>query len=109
MVDSRLMNRHHSRVAVIFTTGVFDQWFERLRDRKAAARVQARIDRAEAGNLGDCKPVGGGVSEMRIDHGPGYRVYFVQRGHEFIILLAGGEKGSQAKDIEAAKALAAQV
>jgi putative addiction module killer protein len=96
-------------VAVILTTAVFDRWFQRLRDRKAAARVQARIDRAEAGNLGDCKPVGGGVSEMRIDYGPGYRVYFVQRGLELIVLLAGGDKGSQAKDIEAAKALAKQV
>jgi putative addiction module killer protein len=96
-------------VAVILTTAVFDRWFERLRDRKAAARVQARIDRAEAGNLGDCRPVGGGVSELRIDYGPGYRVYFVQRGLEVIILLAGGDKGSQAKDIEAAKALAKQV
>jgi putative addiction module killer protein len=109
MVDNCRGRHHHSAVAVILTTGVFDKWFERLRDRKAAARVQARIDRAEAGNLGDTKPVGGGVSEMRIDHGPGYRVYFLQRGHEFIILLAGGEKGSQAKDIEAAKALAKQV
>lgn len=96
-------------MAVILTTAVFDRWFERLRDRKAAARVQARIDRAEAGNLGDCKPVGGGVSELRIDYGPGYRVYFVQRGLEVIILLAGGDKGSQARDIEAAKALAKQV
>lgn len=109
MVDKRRGSHHHSPVAVILTTAVFDRWFERLRDRKAAARVQARIDRAEMGNLGDCKPVGGGVSEMRIDHGPGYRVYFVQRGHELIILLAGGEKGSQDKDIEAAKALAKQV
>ena len=109
MVDRRPWNRHSSRVAVILTTAVFDRWFERLRDRKAAARVQARIDRAEAGNLGDCKPVGGGVSEMRIDYGPGYRVYFVQRGLELIVLLAGGDKGSQAKDIEAAKALAKQV
>jgi putative addiction module killer protein len=79
MGDSRLMNRHHSRVAVILTTAVFDKWFGRLRDRNAAARVQVRIDRAEGGNLGDCRPVGGGVSEMRIDDGPGYRVYFVQR------------------------------
>lgn len=109
MVDSRPRNRHSSRVAVIFTTAVFDRWFGRLRDRKAAARVQARIDRAEAGNLGDCKGVGGGVSEMQIDYGPGYRVYFVQRGLELIILLAGGDKGAQAKDIEAAKALAKQV
>lgn len=96
-------------MVVILTTAVFDRWFERLRDRKAAARVQARIDRAEAGNLGDWKPVGGGVSEIRIDYGPGYRVYFVQRGLKLIVLLAGGDKGSQAKDIEAAKALAKQV
>jgi putative addiction module killer protein len=75
----------------------------------AATRIQVRIDRAEAGNLGDCRPVGGGVSEMRIDHGPGYRVYFTQRGHELIVLLAGGDKGSQAKDIELAKELAKQV
>jgi putative addiction module killer protein len=109
MVDNCRGRHHHSRVAVILTTVVFDQWFERLSDRTAAARVQARIDRAEAGNLGDCKPVGGGVSEMRIDHGPGYRVYFVQRGHKMIILLAGGEKSSRGKDIEAAKALAKQV
>lgn len=109
MVDKRLRSRHSSRVAVILTTAVFDRWFERLRDRSAAARVQARIDRAEAGNLGDCKPVGGGVSEMRIDYGPGFRVYFVQRGLELIVLLAGGDKGSQAKDIEAAKVLAKQV
>lgn len=109
MVDGRPRTRHSSKVAVILTTAVFDRWFERLRDRRAASRVQARIDRAEAGNLGDCKPVGGGVSEMRIDYGPGYRVYFVQRGLELIVLLAGGDKGSQAKDIEAAKALAKQV
>ena len=109
MVDSRPLSHHHSPVAVILTTAVFDRWLERLRDRRAVARVQVRIDRAEMGNLGDCKPVGGGVSEMRIDYGPGYRVYFVQRGHELVILLAGGEKGSQGKDIEAAKALAKQV
>lgn len=93
----------------IFTTPVFDRWFERLRDRRAAARVQARIDRAESGNLGDCKPVGEGVSEMRIDHGPGYRLYFLQRGNEVVILLVGGGKATQAKDIELAKQLAKQV
>ncbi len=93
----------------IFTTPVFDRWLERRRDRRAAARIQARIDRAESGNLGDCKPVGDGVSEMRIDHGPGYRVYLLQRGGEVIILLAGGGKAMQAKDIERAKELAKQV
>ncbi len=109
MVDSRLGSQHHRTVAVILTTAVFDRWFGRLRDRMAATRIQVRIDRAEAGNLGDCRPVGGGVSEMRIDHGPGYRVYFIQRGHELIVLLAGGDKGSQAKDIELARELAKQV
>ena len=96
-------------VAVILTTAVFDRWFERLRDRMAATRIQVRIDRAEAGNLGDCRPVGGGVSEMRINYGPGYRVYFIQRGHELVVLLAGGDKATQAKDIELAKELAKQV
>lgn len=93
----------------IFTTPAFDRWFERLRDRRAAARIQARIDRAESGNLGDCKPVGEGVSEMRIDYGPGYRVYFLQRGTELVILLVGGGESTQAKDIALAKELARQV
>jgi len=96
-------------VLTIFTTPVFDRWFERLRDRRAAARIQARIDRAESGNLGDCKPVGEGVSEMRIDYGPGYRLYFVQRGGEVIILLVGGGKSTQARDIEMARELARQL
>jgi len=96
-------------VSAIFTTPVFDRWFERLRDRRAAARIQARIDRAESGNLGDCKPVGEGVSEMRIDYGPGYRVYFLQRGADVIILLVGGGKSTQAKDMKLARELAKQV
>lgn len=86
----------------ILTTEVFDRWFSGLRDRRAVVRVQARIDRAEDGNFGDCMPVGEGVSEMRIHYGPGYRVYFTQRGHELVILLAGGDKSTQAKDIKAA-------
>ncbi len=93
----------------IFTTPVFDTWFTGLRDRRAAARIQARIDRAESGNLGDCKPVGEGVSEMRIDYGPGYRVYFLRRGSDVVILLVGGGKATQVKDIERAKELAKQV
>jgi len=76
---------------------------------EAAARIQARIDRAESGNLGDCKPVGEGVSEMRVDYGPGYRVYFLPRGSEVVILLVGGGKATQAKDIERARELAKQV
>jgi putative addiction module killer protein len=96
-------------VPAIFTTPVFDRWFAGLRDRRAAARIQARIDRAESGNLGDCKAVGEGVSEMRIDYGPGYRVYFLRRGSEVVILLVGGGKATQVKDIERAKELAKQV
>ena len=93
----------------ILTTDVFDGWFSGLRDRRAALRVQARIDRAEDGNFGDCEPVGEGVSEMRIHYGPGYRVYFTQRGRELVILLAGGDKSSQAKYIKVAIGLARQL
>jgi putative addiction module killer protein len=93
-------------VKSIHTTTTFDDWFSKLKDRKAFFRIQARIDRAEDGNFGDCKPVGGGVSEMRIDYGPGYRVYFTQRGMEVIILLAGGDKSTQGKDIKTAQRLA---
>lgn len=93
----------------ILTTDVFDRWFSGLRDKRAVLRVQARIDRAEDGNFGDCEPVGEGVSEMRIHYGPGYRVYFTQRGHELVILLAGGDKSSQAKDIKAALDIARQL
>jgi putative addiction module killer protein len=93
----------------IYTTEVFDKWFNHLRDRQAARRIQVRIDRAEGGNFGDCSPVGHGVSEMRIHFGPGYRVYFVQHGLEVVVLLAGGDKSSQANDIAAAIGLARQL
>lgn len=96
-------------MTTIFTTAVFDSWFSRLRDKMASQRIQARIDRAESGNLGDCVPVGEGVSEMRVHYGPGYRVYFVQRGAEIIVLLAGGNKSTQTEDIKAALLLARQV
>jgi putative addiction module killer protein len=96
-------------VPAIFTTPIFDAWFVKLRDRTAAARVQARIDRLEMGNPGDCKALGDGVLEIRIDHGPGYRVYFLRRGETIVILLVGGHKGSQAKDIDTAKRIAKQV
>ena len=87
-------------------TEVFAQWLDTLRDIQARARVQARIQRLAAGNAGDVEPVGEGVSELRINYGPGYRVYFKKRGRELIILLAGGDKNTQAKDIKAALRLA---
>ena len=83
-------------------TEVFVQWLDGLRDIQARARVQARIERLATGNPGDVEPVGAGVSELRIDYGPGYKVYFKRRGRELIILLAGGDKSTQAKDIKAA-------
>ena len=93
----------------VLTTATFDNWFSNLTDRRAFFRIQARIDRAEDGNFGDCKLVGHGVLEMRIDYGPGYRVYFTQRGMEIIILLAGGDKSTQAKDIKVALRLAQEL
>ena len=94
---------------IVHTTETFGAWFTGLRDRQAAVRIQVRIDRAEDGNFGDCAPVGEGVSEMRIHYGPGYRVYFLQRGLEVIILLAGGDKSTQAKDIKTALEIARQL
>ena len=94
---------------VIHITAVFDEWFAALRDRQGRLRIQARIDRAQFGNLGDCEPVGDGVSEMRIHVGPGYRVYFVERGPEIVFLLAGGDKSTQATDIKTALKLVRQL
>lgn len=93
----------------IRTTAKFSEWFCGLRDRQARVRIQARIDRAELGNFGDCQPVGDGVSEMRIHYGPGYRVYYVQHGEVLVILLAGGDKSTQGKDIATAIDLARQL
>ena len=90
----------------ILTTPVFDDWFLRLKDRQAKRRIQARIDLVEFDHFGDCKPVGEGVSELRIHAGPGYRVYFTQRGFEIVVLLAGGDKSSQDRDIKTALQLA---
>ena len=87
----------------------FATWLAALRDERARARILKRLDRAGQGNLGDVAPVGGGVSEMRIFYGPGYRVYFVQRGSELIVLLCGGDRSTQSADIEKAKAMAREI
>lgn len=87
-------------------TEVFAHWLDGLRDLRARAKVQVRIERLAAGNPGDVQPVGGAVSELRIDYGPGYRVYFKKIGNEVIILLAGGDKRTQAADIKTALRLA---
>ena len=90
---------------VINKTDKFLVWVDGLKDQKGRARVLARVVAAEAGNFGDCDSVGDGVSEMRIDYGPGYRVYFAQEGVNVYLLIAGGDKGSQKQDIKQAKAL----
>ena len=87
-------------------TEIFARWLDGLRDIGARARVQVRIERLAAGNPGDVQPVGDGVSEMRIDYGPGYRVYFKRIGREIVILLAGGDKRTQSADIKTALRLA---
>jgi putative addiction module killer protein len=90
-------------------TETYLKWFESLRDRQAKARIDIRIRRLSMGNPGDVKSVGQGVSELRISYGPGYRVYFTQKGETLIILLAGGDKRTQQKDIKIAIALARSI
>jgi putative addiction module killer protein len=87
-------------------TETYKHWFASLRDRKAKARIDIRIRRLSEGNPGDVKPVGKGVSELRINYGPGYRVYFIERGETLVILLAGGDKKTQEKDIKVSLELA---
>jgi putative addiction module killer protein len=90
-------------------TTEFANWLDKLQDIQARARVLVRIERLAMGLAGDVKPVGSGVSELRIDYGPGYRVYFKRRGREIIVLLAGGDKKTQARDIRTALKLAANL
>ena len=85
------------------STEIFDQWLRNLRDRKGRARILARLESVQLGNLGDVKAVGDGVREMRLDVGPGYRVYFAQRGRVLLLLLCGGDKSAQARDIGKAR------
>ena len=97
---------YNRSVIEIRKTETFERWFQGLRDVRAIARINVRIRRLALGNPGDVKPVREGISELRIDYGPGYRIYFIQRGKELIILLAGGDKRTQSRNIEKAIALA---
>lgn len=91
------------------TTPDFERWFRKLKDRKARAYVRVRLDRLALGLLGDAKALGDGLRELRIDYGPGYRLYFCQRGQTVVVLLLGGDKRRQQADIEKAKAIARQL
>ncbi|MFM8701365.1 MAG: type II toxin-antitoxin system RelE/ParE family toxin [Hyphomicrobiales bacterium] len=93
----------------VLKTDIFLDWLRSLRDLTGRAAIEKRIDRLELGNAGDVAPIGSGVSEMRIHVGSGYRVYFVQRGKTVVVLLCGGDKGSQFRDIVRARELAAEV
>lgn len=90
----------------IYTTDEFDRWMAQLKDRRAVARIAVRLDRLQHGNPGNVRGVGSGVSELKIDYGPGYRVYYIQRGFRLIVLLCGGDKSTQDEDIVTAKNLA---
>ena len=90
----------------VVTSATFDSWLQKLKDRRAVARVLIRIDRLAAGNPGDVKPVARGVSELRINYGPGYRVYFLREGDRLVLLLTGGDKSTQNADIRAAHTIA---
>ena len=93
----------------VHSTQTFQKWFDGLRDSMAQKRILVRIGRLERSNFGDAKSVGGGVSELRMDHGPGYRLYFTRRGQEIVLLLCGGDKSSQARDIALAQKLATEL
>jgi putative addiction module killer protein len=94
-------------VVELIKSDEFLDWINRLRDRRALARLEMRLERLVTGNPGDVRPVGDGVSEMRIDYGPGYRIYVLQHGNAAVVLLCGGDKSSQDRDIVRAKRLAA--
>jgi len=98
---------YSSHMVEVVKSATFDRWLRKLKDRRAAARVLVRIDRLAAGNPGDVKPVGAGISELRIDYGPGYRVYCINEGQRLIVLLCGGDKSSQDRDIAEAHRIAA--
>jgi putative addiction module killer protein len=105
IVNNRIV-AYKQQMPMVRQTETFSAWLKDLRDARGRVKILARVQRLEDGNAGDVAPVGDGVSEMRIHFGPGYRVYYVNRGGELILLLCGGDKGSQQRDIEAAKKLA---
>lgn len=90
----------------LFPSSIFDAWFEKLKDEIAKAAIIARLARLESGNFGDARSVGGGISELRVHHGPGYRIYFQKRGRRIVLLLCGGDKSTQQRDIARAKNIA---
>jgi putative addiction module killer protein len=94
---------------ILRQTVAFQNWLDDLKDQRAQVRIAARLRLAEAGNLGDWKTVGGEVSEMRVDYGPGYRLYFTRRGNVLIVMLAGGDKSSQKRDIKRAQRMVAEL
>jgi len=95
-------------MAEIVKSSIFEQWLTHLKDDRGKAKIQARIRRLSLGNPGDVKPVGDGISELRIDYGPGYRIYYLQHGMFLVVLLCGGDKATQSKDIVKAKSIAQQ-
>ena len=97
---------YNADIIEIVESGTFKQWIGRLRDRRAVARIDARLRRVSMGHIGDAQSVGDGVFEMRIHYGPGYRLYFLREGKQMVVLLCGGDKDSQERDIRQAKELA---
>jgi putative addiction module killer protein len=108
-IEHQRLVSYSSHTIEVRQTTIFKEWLDGLVDQRAATRIAQRIVRLQAGLLGDVKPVGSGVSELRIDHGPGYRVYFIQRAQILIILLCGGDKRSQRRDTALARTLAAEL
>ncbi len=106
IVDARQGANYRLHMIEVIESAEFKRWFSRLRDKRAKARIDVRIRRLSMGNPGDVKPLGNGLSEMRIDYGPGYRVYFMRRGPVVVVLLCGGDKHHQQQDIEAARRIA---
>jgi len=108
-VDKSHIVSYRGHAFELAATAEFRRWFGSLRDRRASAKINDRLLRAADGNFGDIKSAGGGISEMRIDYGPGYRVYFIRRGMQIVVLLCGGDKKSQKSDIAQAKQLKIEI